>query len=91
MAYFSKNNKFVGFYNKTKMKESNNKIQLFENKQIRALWDENVEKVSGAEVAKDARKSLELRGGEVISNKNAKQLGKRDLFVKQITDKTQKK
>jgi hypothetical protein len=37
--------------------------------------------VSGAEVAKDARKSLERRGGEVISNKNAKQLGKRDLLI----------
>jgi hypothetical protein len=34
--------------------------------------------VSGAEVAKDARKSLEQRGGEVISSKNAKQLGKRN-------------
>jgi len=33
--------------------------------------------VSGAEVAKDARKSLEQRGGEVISSKNAKQLGKK--------------
>ena len=37
--------------------------------------------VSGAEVAKDARKSLERRGGEVISSKNAKQLGKRELFI----------
>ena len=36
--------------------------------------------VSGAEVAKDARKSLELRGGEVISSKNAKQLGTKKLF-----------
>ncbi|MDR0547736.1 MAG: Bro-N domain-containing protein [Dysgonamonadaceae bacterium] len=36
--------------------------------------------VSGAEVAKDARKSLEKRGGEVISSKNAKQLGKRNLL-----------
>ena len=34
--------------------------------------------VSGAEVAKDARKSLERRGGEVISSKNAKQLGKQE-------------
>jgi len=38
--------------------------------------------VSGAEVAKDARKSLEQRGGEVISHKNAKQLGKRELLIK---------
>jgi len=37
--------------------------------------------VSGAEVAKDARKSLELRGGEVISKKNAKQLGTKKLFA----------
>ena len=37
--------------------------------------------ISGAEVAKDARKSLERRGGEVISSKNAKQLGKRELFI----------
>jgi hypothetical protein len=36
--------------------------------------------ISGAEVAKDARKSLELRGGEVISQKNAKQLGTKNLF-----------
>ncbi len=34
---------------------------------------------SGAGVAKDARKSLELRGGEVISRKNAKHLGTRKL------------
>jgi len=39
--------------------------------------------ISGAEVAKDARKSLEQRGGEVISSKNAKQLGKRELYIKQ--------
>jgi hypothetical protein len=37
--------------------------------------------VSGAGVAKDARKSLEQRGGEVISSKNAKQLGKRDNIL----------
>jgi hypothetical protein len=30
---------------------------------------------------------LEQRGGEVISRKNAKQLGKRDLFTKQLSDK----
>ena len=46
--------------------------------------------VSGAEVAKDARKSLEQRGGEVLSRKNAKQLGKRDLFTKQLTEKKPK-
>ena len=40
--------------------------------------------VSGAEVAKDARKSLERRGGEVISSKNAKQLGRQNLFTEQL-------
>ncbi|MDR3184027.1 MAG: Bro-N domain-containing protein [Prevotellaceae bacterium] len=39
--------------------------------------------VSGAEVAKDARKSLEKRGGEVISRKNAKQLRAKDLLLNQ--------
>lgn len=42
--------------------------------------DESAEiAVSGAKVAEDARKSLEQKGGEVISNKNAKQLGKREV------------
>ena len=41
--------------------------------------------ISGAEVAQDARKSLELRGGDVISRKNARQLGKRN-DPKQITE-----
>ena len=35
--------------------------------------------VSGAEVARDARKSLEKRGGKAISSKNAKELGIRSL------------
>ena len=35
--------------------------------------------VSGAEVARDARKSLEKRGGKAISAKNAKELGIRQL------------
>ena len=35
--------------------------------------------VSGAEVARDARKSLEKRGGKAISSKNAKELGTRQL------------
>ena len=35
--------------------------------------------VSGAEVALDARKSLEKRGGKAISSKNAKELGIRQL------------
>ena len=35
--------------------------------------------VSGAEVALDARKSLEKRGGKAISSKNAKEIGTRQL------------
>ena len=35
--------------------------------------------VSGAEVARDARKSLEKRGGTVISSKNAKEIGTQQL------------
>jgi hypothetical protein len=42
--------------------------------------------ISGAEVAKDARKSLEQRGGEAISSKNAKQLGKRNIPVTPLSN-----
>ena len=35
--------------------------------------------ISGAEVAKDARKSLEQRGVTAISPKNAKELGIKEL------------
>ena len=37
--------------------------------------------VSGAEVALDARKSLEKRGGTVISSKNAKEIGTQQLTI----------
>ena len=42
--------------------------------------------VSGAEVALDARKSLEKRGGEAISSKNAKELGTRQLPFEKKTE-----
>ena len=42
--------------------------------------------VSGAEVARDARKSLEKRGGEAISSKNAKELGTRQLPFEDETE-----
>ena len=42
--------------------------------------------VSGAEVALDARKSLEKRGGEAISSKNAKELGTRQLPFEDETE-----
>jgi len=37
--------------------------------------------VSGAEVALDARKSLEKRGGKAISSKNAKEMGTQQLTI----------
>lgn len=42
--------------------------------------------VSGAEVALDARKSLEKRGGKAISSKNAKELGTRQLPFENQTE-----
>ena len=39
--------------------------------------------VSGAEVALDARKSLEKRGGKAISSKNAKEIGTRQLHYEE--------
>ena len=42
--------------------------------------------VSGAEVALDARKSLEKRGGKAISSKNAKELGTRQLPFEKKTE-----
>ena len=41
--------------------------------------------VSGAEVAKDARLSLEKRGGTTISRKNAKQIGTKQLVLEENT------
>ena len=41
--------------------------------------------VSGAEVAKDARLSLEKRGGTAISRKNAKQIGTKQLALEENT------
>lgn len=35
--------------------------------------------ISSAEVARDAHKSLEKRGGKAISSKNAKEIGTRQL------------
>ena len=42
--------------------------------------------ISGAEVAKDARLSLEKRGGQAISPKNAKQLGIRQLPPSELNE-----
>ena len=42
--------------------------------------------ISGAEVARDARLSLEERGGETISPKNAKELGNIQLPFNDLPD-----
>ena len=52
---------------------------LSQNKNPKNLKESAEIAVSGAEVARDARKSLEKRGGNAISSKNAKDLGTRQL------------
>lgn len=57
--------------------------ELSQNENPEGLSESAKVAVSGAEVARDARSSLEKRGGKVISSKNAKDLG-----IKQITENT---
>ena len=45
--------------------------------------------ISGAEVARDARKSLEKRGGKAISSKNAKEIGTRQLPFEEENDNSE--
>ena len=54
----------------TELSQKNNPKDIEESSQIA---------ISGAEVAKDARLSLEKRGGQAISSKNAKQIGTNQL------------
>lgn len=53
--------------------------ELSQNENPKNLKESAEIAVSGAEVARDARKSLEKRGGTAISSKNAKDLGTRQL------------
>ena len=53
--------------------------ELSQNNNPKTLAQSAAIAVSGAEVALDARKSLEKRGGKAISPKNAKELGTRQL------------
>ena len=53
--------------------------ELSQNENPSNLMQSEKIAVSGAEVARDARKSLEKRGGKAISSKNAKELGTRQL------------
>ena len=45
--------------------------------------------ISGAEVARDARKSLEERSGKAISSKNAKEIGTRQLPFEEENDNSE--
>ena len=53
--------------------------ELSQNDNPEGLSESAKVAVSGAEVARDARSSLEKRGGKVISSKNAKELGIQQL------------
>ena len=57
--------------------------ELSQNENPEGLSESAKVAVSGAEVARDARSSLEKRGAKVISSKNAKDLG-----IKQILENT---
>ena len=53
--------------------------EISQNENPKGLKQSAKVAVSGAEVALDARKSLEKRGGKAISSKNAKEIGTRQL------------
>ena len=53
--------------------------ELSQNENPEGLSESAKVAVSGAEVARDARSSLEKRGGKVISSKNAEELGRPSL------------
>ena len=56
----------------TEISQNENPSSLTESAQIA---------VSGAEVALDARKSLEKRGGKTISSQNAKEIGTKESLI----------
>ena len=56
----------------TEISQNENPVSLSETAQIA---------VSGAEVALDARKSLEKRGGKTISSQNAKEIGSKESLI----------
>ena len=56
----------------TEISQNENPVSLSETAQIA---------VSGAEVALDARKSLEKRGGKTISSQNAKEIGTKESLI----------
>lgn len=63
--------------------------ELSQNENPTTLGESAKIAISGAEVARDARKSLEKRGGKAISSKNAKEIGTRQLPFEEENDKSE--
>lgn len=63
--------------------------ELSQNENPTTLGESAKIAISGAEVARDARKSLEKRGGKAISSKNAKEIGIRQLPFEEENDKSE--
>ena len=60
--------------------------ELSQNKNPSNLTESANIAVAGAEVAKDARISLEKRGGKTITSQNAKELGIKELPFEKESD-----
>lgn len=63
--------------------------ELSQNENPTTLGESAKIAISGAEVARDARKSLEKRGGKAISSKNAKEIGTRQLPFEEENDNSE--
>lgn len=63
--------------------------ELSQNENPTTLGESAKIAISGAEVARDARKSLEQRGGKAISSKNAKEIGTRQLPFEEENDNSE--
>ena len=63
--------------------------ELSQNENPTTLGESAKIAISGAEVARDARKSLEKRGGKAISSKNAKEIGTRQLSFEEENDNSE--
>ncbi|MBO6219056.1 MAG: Bro-N domain-containing protein [Treponema sp.] len=63
--------------------------ELSQNENPTTLGESAKIAISGAEVARDARKSLEKRGGTAISSKNAKEIGTRQLPYEDENDNSE--
>lgn len=63
--------------------------ELSQNENPTTLGESAEIAISGAEVARDARKSLEKRGGKAISSKNAKEIGTRQLPFEEENDNSE--